>query len=323
MATSALSNTILDPSGSPVAGARVVARLLPTPGFRTSGGSEVAGQVETDTNASGAWSLTLERNADITPENTFYEITEYVPVGGRTYRRVWTVSVPSSSATLLDALITPPQDNPPYTIVSGGESGGLGIHEAATTDVHGIADTSDLATDAAVATAVSDHSSGTTSVHGIPDTAVLATATTLATAVSDHSTDTSTHGVANMAALIPAANAVTTGTITDVGTTVFVAEADQLTSKALAFAVAGDENPRIVIRGDGFIEFGRGAALDGASIFYEPTLDNRLTLYCPQGFYFDGGDIIAAYGVVLYSPDSTPYRIIVANGGALSTEAVV
>jgi hypothetical protein len=47
---------------------------------------------------------------------------------------------------------------------------------------------------------VDDHIADTTSVHGIADTSVLATATTLATAVSDHSADTtSVHGITNTA----------------------------------------------------------------------------------------------------------------------------
>lgn len=49
----------------------------------------------------------------------------------------------------------------------------LDTHAADTTNVHGITDTSALATDAEVATAVSDHSADTTSVHGIADTANL------------------------------------------------------------------------------------------------------------------------------------------------------
>jgi hypothetical protein len=50
----------------------------------------------------------------------------------------------------------------------------LTTHEADTSNVHGITDTTVLATDAEVATAVSDHSADTTAVHGIADTSALA-----------------------------------------------------------------------------------------------------------------------------------------------------
>lgn len=51
----------------------------------------------------------------------------------------------------------------------------LTTHTADTTSVHGIADTSVLATDTDVSSAVSTHSADTTSVHGIADTSALAT----------------------------------------------------------------------------------------------------------------------------------------------------
>lgn len=53
----------------------------------------------------------------------------------------------------------------------------LSNHEADTTNIHGIADTSALATKTYADTAVSTHNSDTTSVHGISDTAELATKT--------------------------------------------------------------------------------------------------------------------------------------------------
>lgn len=221
MATSALSNTILTPGGGAVAGARVVARLLPFPGFKESDGTEIASQVETSTDSNGDWSLTLERNADITPDNTFYEITEYVPSGGRTSRRVWAVSVPSSSISLLDALISPPTAHPPYTITSSGAVGehthdesdvtslvadlaakattaALAAHEADTTSIHGITDTSALETTTGSASKVATHSADTTDVHGIADTSALATAADITT----HSNDTtSVHGITDTSAL--------------------------------------------------------------------------------------------------------------------------
>ncbi len=79
----------------------------------------------------------------------------------------------------------------------------VSTHSSDTTSVHGIADTSVLATATDVSTAVSTHSSDTTSVHGIADTSVLATATDVSTAVSTHSSDTtSVHGISNTADLV-------------------------------------------------------------------------------------------------------------------------
>ena len=51
----------------------------------------------------------------------------------------------------------------------------VGDHNNDTTSVHGIADTTALATNSSVDSAISDHNSDTTSVHGISDTAALAT----------------------------------------------------------------------------------------------------------------------------------------------------
>lgn len=103
MATSTISNTIEDPSGTPIEGVRVVAKLMPSGGFRTADAVEVARYVETTTDASGDWSLSLERNAGITPSNSYYQITEYVPGDPAT----WLVSVGSSNQTVLAAQTRP------------------------------------------------------------------------------------------------------------------------------------------------------------------------------------------------------------------------
>jgi hypothetical protein len=87
-------------------------------------------------------------------------------------------------------------------------------HNSDTTSVHGIADTSALATTSATAsaisTAVSDHNSDTTNVHGIADTANLATTSGVSTSISTHnSATTNVHGIADTSIL-----ATTTGTQT-------------------------------------------------------------------------------------------------------------
>lgn len=97
----------------------------------------------------------------------------------------------------------------------------LATHELATTSVHGIADTSALATKTyadtsssnaagAVATDLSDHESATTSVHGISDTSKL---------VKTDATSTTLDG-----ALVVTGNLTVNGTTTTVSTANFVTE---------------------------------------------------------------------------------------------------
>ena len=82
----------------------------------------------------------------------------------------------------------------------------LAAHESDTTDVHGIADTSALATKTYADTAIGTHSSDTTSIHGIADTSVLETSTGAQAkadaAVLAHGSDTTdVHGIADTSAL--------------------------------------------------------------------------------------------------------------------------
>jgi hypothetical protein len=106
VATSTITGTITDPTGVAVASVPVVCRLMPTGGFRSADGSEVSRAVSTTTNASGVYTLVLERNSGISPANTYYEITESIPAasGGT---RVWTISVGASNQTVFAALVTP------------------------------------------------------------------------------------------------------------------------------------------------------------------------------------------------------------------------
>jgi hypothetical protein len=96
-------------------------------------------------------------------------------------------------------------------------TGEVSTHNATTANVHGIADTTALATksyaDTAASTAetaaitaasssLSTHAADTTSVHGIADTAALATKTYADDAVSTHNSDTtSVHGIADTSVL--------------------------------------------------------------------------------------------------------------------------
>jgi hypothetical protein len=96
-------------------------------------------------------------------------------------------------------------------------TGEVSTHNATTANVHGIADTTALATKSyadtaastaetaaisAASTALSDHAADTTSVHGIADTAALATKTYADDAVSTHNSDTTLiHGIADTSVL--------------------------------------------------------------------------------------------------------------------------
>lgn len=117
MATSRISNTIKAPDGTAIAGVPVSVMLMPSAGFRISDFTEVARITTTTTNASGFWQLDLERNANITPSNSWYEVSEQVPnaAGGR---RVWQIAVGASDQSLLASLVTPAEQQP--TVVPAG-----------------------------------------------------------------------------------------------------------------------------------------------------------------------------------------------------------
>jgi hypothetical protein len=104
--TSTITGTVTDPTGVAVSGAVVVCTLMPTGGFRTADGSEVARAVSTTTNASGVYSFALERNSGISPANTYYQIEERIPAanGGT---KVWNISVGASNQTTYASLVTP------------------------------------------------------------------------------------------------------------------------------------------------------------------------------------------------------------------------
>lgn len=131
-------------------------------------------------------------------------------------------------------------------------------HANLTTNVHGIADTSVLATDSDVSSAVSTHNSATTSVHGIADTSVLATTTDVSTAqtaaegtaagyVSTHnSATTSVHGIADTAdlALLSATQTFSgditiSGNLTVSGTTTTVSTQDLVVNDPMIYIGEG------------------------------------------------------------------------------------
>jgi hypothetical protein len=83
----------------------------------------------------------------------------------------------------------------------------IATHNSDTTDVHGIANTANLATNASVATDIGSHNEDITNVHGIANTADLATqalvATTAASTLSSANSYTDT-AVTNLVGAAPA-----------------------------------------------------------------------------------------------------------------------
>lgn len=107
MAVSTITGTIQDPTGTALSGVTVVARLIPRPCFVTATGVEIAPQYSTTTNGSGVYTLSLTRTSDLTPANSRYEITEYIPDRyGGPIKHIITVG--ASSATVYASLIAAP-----------------------------------------------------------------------------------------------------------------------------------------------------------------------------------------------------------------------
>ena len=119
----------------------------------------------------------------------------------------------------------------------------VSTHNGVTTNVHGIADTSALATKTYADSAVSTHNGVTTNVHGIADTSALATTS----ALSSHASDTtSVHGIADTADLVvtsdprltdtrtPTDNTVSTAKIVDSSVTADKLAGDSVTSAKIA-----------------------------------------------------------------------------------------
>ena len=113
--------------------------------------------------------------------------------------------------------------------------GEVGTHNALTQNVHGITNTGDLATKSYADTAVSTHGSYTTDVHGIADTSELA----LSSEIEDHRTDTTNvHGIANTADIVLTNDARLSDTRTPTDNTVTTAKI--VDSNVTADKLAGD-----------------------------------------------------------------------------------
>jgi hypothetical protein len=105
VATSTITGIIKDASGTGIQGVTITARLRPA-GFRTSDYAELVDK-STTTDVNGAWSLSLERNADISPAGTYYEIEEQVPSSSGGGRQ-WAINADASGALFARLLTGPP-----------------------------------------------------------------------------------------------------------------------------------------------------------------------------------------------------------------------
>jgi hypothetical protein len=131
-----VQNTLLDPSGNPVAGAKVQARLAvssSTRVYRPATTVSYDSIVSTTTNAAGLWQLTLVANSLLTPAGTAYEIREANPV---LETKHYTVVVPNGAGPYW---VTDIEVDPPGALPSGALSDHLGdggdAHDAASISV--------------------------------------------------------------------------------------------------------------------------------------------------------------------------------------------
>jgi len=158
----------------------------------------------------------------------------------------------------------------------------LAAHEAATTNVHGIADTSQLLTQAdidglathaevqAVADSLTAHEADTTNVHGIADTSVLETQTgaqTKANAARDAAIAQAATDAAGLY-LNRTTGGTVQGTITE--------SAASATASAYRTQVSGDAVPRWEVRIDGSARWSNGT--DAADVVVARTAAGVLTL---------------------------------------------
>lgn len=77
---------------------------MPCAGFRADA-TEVAQRYDTVTASNGTWSATLERNSNITPAGTYYEVEERIPAS-RGGSKVWQFVVGATNQTLAAAAVS-------------------------------------------------------------------------------------------------------------------------------------------------------------------------------------------------------------------------
>ena len=110
MTTSVISNIVMDLSNVPVPNAPVVIDLVPGPSWRSSDASELFQVAETKSDATGLWSVPLERSSNLDPPTSYYRVREMLSkVKGGT--KTWFFNVPDFDCRLHDCLTTPSATN--------------------------------------------------------------------------------------------------------------------------------------------------------------------------------------------------------------------
>ncbi len=104
-----------------------------------------------------------------------------------TYRNIGTNQMVYVGSPMFDG-------NPLWELVIGGSGGDITVHEADSTNVHGIVNTAQLETISGAAAQVAAHAADTTSVHGVDDMTVLQTIAGTNTAISTHAGAADPHG---------------------------------------------------------------------------------------------------------------------------------
>jgi hypothetical protein len=118
MPTQVISGSIRTPDDVALEDVTVIAMLKPVnSGLEIDHGGVVTGRVETTTDSGGEWSLTLERNNNIQPSGTFWEITQKVKgvYGGEV---ISAIVVGDSDATLQQSIIASAPAVAPPELVS-------------------------------------------------------------------------------------------------------------------------------------------------------------------------------------------------------------
>jgi hypothetical protein len=107
VSTSIITGNVTNAAGTAMQYVTVRVRLLPRPAFKTSTGAELSPTIYYTTDASGNYAMTLERTADITPANSYYEVTEFIsPRYGGSVKHL--IQVGSGNTTVLASLVSTP-----------------------------------------------------------------------------------------------------------------------------------------------------------------------------------------------------------------------
>lgn len=100
----AITGKITTPTGDPLPNVQVRATLRPRPAFETATGTEISPVAAVITDMNGEYTFDLVPTEDITPENSFYEISEDIP--GMPLRHI--IQVGDTPSTVYASLVTAP-----------------------------------------------------------------------------------------------------------------------------------------------------------------------------------------------------------------------